>query len=249
MLFSSFSWSLFLKITFEARGIIQSIANVKYKLSLGALLITASLISLLLVFIHIRINHSSSYVFLAINLGLAWIPLAAAVAAYVSMRNRVTFYLVMPICTIAWLIFFPNAPYLLTDFQHLAFANGNTPVWFDVIIMIWFAWTGLLLGISSLFLMQEIVTSAFNRVIGWVFAIGATILSSIGIYLGRFLRWNSWDLLSDPLLIAKDMYGIVRHPITNLPTYVFTILFTLLFLFVYLTIHLIGRAMRESGKK
>ncbi|MDR3572407.1 MAG: DUF1361 domain-containing protein [Anaerolineaceae bacterium] len=221
----------------------------RYKFALGGLLIIASLISLVLVFIHIQINNSYSYSFLAINLGLAWIPLIAAIAAYVLMRNRVTFYLVMPICTIAWLIFFPNAPYLLTDFQHLAFVGGNTPVWFDVIIMIWFAWTGLLLGISSLFLMQEIVTRAFNPTIGWIFAIGATILSSIGIYLGRFLRWNSWDLLSDPLLIAKDMYGIVRHPITNFPTYVFTILFTLLFLFVYLTIHLFSGAIRESSKK
>jgi uncharacterized membrane protein len=231
------------------RVIIQNISSYKYKLSLGGLLIAASLISLFLVFIHIQYNDSYSYTFLVFNLSLAWIPLVAAVAAYISMRNRVTFFLVMPICIIVWLVFFPNAPYLLTDFQHLAFANGNTPVWFDVIIMIWFAWTGLLLGISSLYLMQEIVTRTFNPTIGWVFAIGATILSSIGIYLGRFLRWNSWDLLSDPLVIAKDMYGIVRHPITNIPTYVFTILFTLLFLFVYLTIHLFGSAIRESGKK
>jgi uncharacterized membrane protein len=115
--------------------------------------------------------------------------------------------------------------------------------------MIWFAWTGLLLGISSLYLMQEIVTRTFNRLIGWIFAISVTILSSLGIYLGRFLRWNSWDLLRDPLPIAKDMYGIVRHPITNLPTYVFTILFTLLFLFVYLSIHLFAGANRERANK
>jgi uncharacterized membrane protein len=234
---------------FKRRGIIQSISQYKYKLSLGGLLIAASVVSLILVLIHSRINGSFTYAFLVFNLGLAWIPLAAAVAAYISLRNRITFYLVMPFCIVVWLIFFPNAPYLLTDFQHLAFTNGNSPVWFDVILMIWFAWTGLLLGISSLYLMQEIVTRTFNPFIGWIFAISVTILSSLGIYLGRFLRWNSWDLLRDPLPIAKDMYGIVRHPITNLPTYVFTILFTLLFLFVYLSIHLFAGANRERVNK
>jgi uncharacterized membrane protein len=75
----------------------------------------------------------------------------------------------MPISTLVWLIFFPNAPYLMTDFQNLAFANGNSPILFDVILMVWFAWTALLLlGISSLYLMQEIVTRTFNHTIGWV---------------------------------------------------------------------------------
>jgi uncharacterized membrane protein len=72
-------------------------------------------------------------------------------------------------------------------------------------------------------------------------------VSSIGVYLGRFLRWNSWDLLADPLPIAHDLAGIVRHPIANLPTYVFTILFTLLFLFIYVAIHLFGRIVRERA--
>ncbi len=227
--------------------IFQSIYRARYKLFLGGLLIVASGISLILAEVHTRISDTNSYSFLVFNLGLAWIPFAAAVVAYIARHNRVTFFLLMPICTLVWLIFFPNAAYLLTDFQHLALKDGITPLWFDVILLIWFAWTGLLLGITSLYLMQEIVARTFNSFVGWIFAIGATILSSIGVYLGRFLRWNSWDLLQDPLPIAKDMYGIVRHPISNLPTYVFTTLFTLLFLFIYLTIHLFGRMIRERG--
>ncbi len=217
----------------------------KYKLALGSLLVIASVLSLILVKVHTHYNGSDSYSNLVFNLKLAWIPLAAAVLAYITARNRITFFLVMPICTLIWLIFFPNAPYLLTDFQHLANTDGNVPLWFDVILMLWFAWTGLLLGIASLYLMQEIVADTFTPWIGWVFAISATILSSIGIYLGRFLRWNSWDLLYDPIPIAKDMVAIVRHPISNLPTYVFTILFTLLFLFIYITIHLFGGIIKE----
>ncbi|MDD5370127.1 MAG: DUF1361 domain-containing protein [Anaerolineaceae bacterium] len=228
------------------KNVNPNLSRFRSYLLLGGLLITASAISLILEMVHTRISGSNNYAFLVFNLGLAWIPFAAAVVATAARRSRITFYLVMPICTLIWLMFFPNAAYLLTDFQHLAFANGNSPLWFDVIIMVWFAWTGLLLGITSLYLMQAIVTRTLNPIMGWIFAIGATILSSVGVYLGRFLRWNSWDLLQDPLPIAKDLYGIVRHPFSNLPTHVFTILFTLLFLFIYLTIHLFARIVREG---
>jgi uncharacterized membrane protein len=228
------------------QGLQKSFSHNRYRLALGGLLVAASVFSVLLERTHTLVNGSQDYPFLNFNLALAWIPLLAALAASVARRNRITFFLVMPLCTVLWLMFFPNAPYLLTDFQHLSFSYGSSPVWLDVILLIWFAWTGLLLGIASLYLMQEIVTRAFNREVGWIFAIVAVILSSVGVYLGRFLRWNSWDLLQDPLSIARDMYGIVRHPLANLPTYVFTILFTLLFLFIYVTIHLFGRIVREQ---
>jgi len=227
----------------------RSPLRVKYKIALSTLLIAATVISLVLEKLHTRVNGSESYSNLVFNLGLAWIPFASAVLAYISARNRFTFFLIMPICTLVWMVFFPNAPYLLTDFQHLAFTEGSAPLWFDVIVLIWFAWTGLLLGITSLYLMQEIISKTFNPIIGWFFAIGATVLSSIGIYLGRFLRWNSWDLLYDPIPIAKDMVALVRNPISNLPTYVFTILFTLLFLFIYMTIHLFSGMIQEREHK
>lgn len=227
---------------------LPSFSRLKYKLALVSLLVFASVISIILEKVHARVSGSDNYSFLIFNLFLAWIPFGAAGLAYITRHNRITFYLIMPICTLVWLIFFPNAPYLLTDFQHLASTDGNAPLWFDVILLIWFAWTGLLLGIASLYLIQEIVTDTFSPLIGWAFAIGVTILSSVGVFLGRFLRWNSWDLVKDPIPIAKDMAAIVRHPISNLPTYVFTILFTLLFLFIYLTIHLFGRIIREDKR-
>src|SRR5512138_3521388 len=222
--------------------------GLKNKAALGFLLIAATAISLMLTEAQARISGRQDYPFLIFNLGLAWIPLLAALAADLTSRNRVTFWLFMPVFTLIWLIFFPNAPYLLTDFQHLADTYSNSPLWFDVILMIWFAWTGLLLGITSLSLMQGIVTRTFNSTAGWAFAVIATLLSSIGLYLGRFLRWNSWDLLQDPLPIAKDIYGFVRHPTVNLPNYAFTLLFTLLFLFIYVTIHFLGRMSQERHR-
>lgn len=228
---------------------IERIARNRYKLALGGLLATASLISLILAKIQSVYSGGTDYPFLPFNLFLAWIPLGAAVAASLARHNRVAFYLVMPLSTLVWLAFFPNAPYLLTDFQHLAYGGSGTPLWYDVILLIWFAWTGLFVGMVSLYLMQEIVAERFNALAGWVFAAAVTILSSLGVFLGRFLRWNSWDLLKDPLPIARDVAGIVRHPLANLPTYVFTILFTLLVFFIYITIHLFGSMMREKAEK
>ncbi len=221
----------------------------KYKLALGGLLVLATLIAVVLEMLHARINGSRAYAGLIFNLGLAWVPFVAAVLAYLTRKNRLTFYLVMPLCTLVWLAFFPNAPYLLTDFNQLALPGGGAPLWFDVILLIWVAWTGLLLGVSSLYLIQEIVTRVTSPLVGWLFALVATVLSSVGVYLGRFLRWNSWDLLYNPLPIARDMYGIVRNPIANLPTYVFTILFTLLFFFIYIAFHLVAGAIRESKNR
>ena len=219
------------------------------KIALGVLLVVASVVSLALAVTHILVTSSNAYSFLIFNLFLAWIPLTAALVAKAASHNRVTLYLIMPVCTLAWLIFFPNAPYLLTDFQHLAQSNSGMPLWYDVLMLIWFAWTGLLLGIVSLAVIQEVVTRTFNRWVGWLFVLFVIILSSLGVYLGRFLRWNSWDLLQDPLPIARDVAGMVRHPLANMPTYVFTILFTLLILFIYIAIRLIGGAFQEPARK
>jgi uncharacterized membrane protein len=225
---------------------LQKILIHQYKLSIFVLLLAASLVSILLAVARIAYSNSYDYSALIWNLGLAWIPFVFASIAYVVSWSRKLLFLVVPICAFVWLIFFPNAPYILTDFQHLSTNANNAPLWYDVLMLVWFAWTGLLLGVVSLYFMQEIVTSAFGRTSGWLFTILVTVLSSVGIFLGRFYRWNSWDILGDPMPIAHDIWGWLRHPFANLRVYGFTLLFTLLFLFVYLAIHAFGRVMQEK---
>lgn len=65
-------------------------------------------------------------------------------------------------------------------------------------LLLWFAWTGFMLGFGSIYLMQQVVSDTFGQLVGWAFAIGSIGLTSYGIYLGRFLRWNSWDVLRNP---------------------------------------------------
>jgi uncharacterized membrane protein len=217
----------------------------KYKLVISLLLLLASLVSVGLAGARMAYSSSRDYATMIWNLGLAWIPYLFSSLAYMISWSRKRLFLVVPVVAFIWLIFFPNAPYILTDFQHLNTNAANAPLWYDVLMLIWFAWTGLLLGVVSLHFMQEIVTRAFGRITGWVFTLGVTVLSSIGIFLGRFNRWNSWDLFNDPLHIAHDIWDWLKNPLDHLRVYGFILLFTFLFLFVYIAIHAFGRIMQE----
>jgi uncharacterized membrane protein len=226
--------------------LIRSLAEHKTKLAILILLGIASLISVALETARIAYSGSLNYLFLVWNLLLAWIPLGFAAAAYASaLMRKPVMYLVILGCAVVWLLFFPNAPYLLTDFQHLSTVVDDVPAWFNVILIIWFAWTGLMLGVVSLYLMQEIVGRILGGVVSWAFVILATGLGALGIYIGRFLRWNSWDVLQSPMPFAVDVLDRIRHPGAHIQSLAFTILFALLFLFIYLTIYLFGHLTYE----
>jgi len=138
--------------------------------------------------IRIRETGDGFYRFLVWNLFLAWVPLALAAAAYALLRRGVDG--LVAALLVAWLLFFPNAPYLLTDFIHLE--EGPAPLWYDALMLSAFAWTGLLVGFASLYLVQIILRRAFGAAAAWLGVFGALGLASIGVYIGRFVRLNSW---------------------------------------------------------
>ena len=98
-----------------------------------------------------------------------------------------------------WLLFLPNAPYLLTDLIHLG-SRDDAPLWFDLVLFSAFAWTGAFLGFLSIYLMQVVVRRAHGALLGWALVGGSLLASGFGIYLGRSLRWNSWDFVTSPSL-------------------------------------------------
>ncbi len=188
-------------------------------------------------------SHNSHYEFLVWNLFLAWVPVALAVLAYrVSFRRGFGGRLALVLTAIVWLAFFPNAPYILTDFAHLVDIHDHVPLWYDVILIGWYAWTGLLLGILSLRLMQDIVTRGAGRVAGWALVVAVTVLGSIGIYIGRFLRWNSWQAFQSPGTLLHKALGTSGgdKPDIDVRFLGFSALFAALFLFVYLAVYLLG---------
>ncbi len=215
----------------------------RFAVAILVLLAAASFVCVAMMGMRMWYTHTRHYDFLLWNLVLAWVPLAFAGLAYtVAMRRRRgASYPLIAASAVAWLIFFPNAPYILTDFLHLGSMGDISPGWYDVLMLFWYAWTGLLLGVVSLYLMQEMVASRLGLAASWVFVVLAAGLGSVGIYLGRFLRWNSWDLLRRPGPLTSELYGRVTDPASQPRLLGFTVLFTLLFLFVYVAVTIFAK--------
>jgi uncharacterized membrane protein len=219
----------------------------KYKIGVFALLTAASVVCIGLVLARVLYSSSGRYTSLVWNLFLAWIPFLLAYLAYVLSWRRLLMYVIIPVFALLWLIFFPNAPYILTDLQHLGQGSSAVPLWYDVILLIWFSWTGMLLGIVSLNLMQEIIKRQLGRGISWVFVLGVAILNGVGLYVGRFIRLNSWDILRNPGEAASNVFDWLSDP--SLRSVGFITLYTLFFVFVYLTLHAFGRLLQEGSER
>jgi len=217
----------------------------RYKIAIFGLMASASAICILLVAARIAYSDSGRYASLVWNLFLAWIPFVLAYLAHAMSWRKLLLYLVLPVTAFLWLIFFPNAPYILTDLQHLVRVTSSAPLWYDVIVMVWFSWTGLLLGLVSRYLMHDIVQRTLGRWLGWAFVFLVSGLSSFGVYLGRFVRFNSWDLLDDPKEIVVTVLGLAIDPSKRLIA--FTILFAVFYLFVYLTLYSFAHLLQEHS--
>jgi len=192
----------------------------------------ASLVCVMLVIARWYRTEVLDYRFMVWNLFLAWIPFVVAYIAYRLHRVQPRRSLLIAGCALIWLLFLPNAPYLLTDLIHLRY-RADALMWYDLMLLLWFAWTGFMLGFGSIYLMQQIVADSFGRIIGWLFAISSISMTSFGVYLGRFLRWNSWDVLRNPVALLADVYHLFRHPIANVHTHIYWSLLAVLLIFVY----------------
>jgi uncharacterized membrane protein len=221
----------------------------RFAAAIIGLLGAASLICVGLLAARMWYSHSVHYGFLVWNLLLAWVPFVFAGLAYaLAATGRAIGYVVVALSAVVWLLFFPNAPYLLTDFLHLGSMGDIVPGWFDVLMLFWFSWTGLMLGVVSLYLMQDIVARVLGTTGGWVFVVLAAGLGSFGIYLGRFLRWNSWDLVRRPGPLAGELFGRVIDPAAQPRLLGFTLVFALLFLFVYVAVYIFAKLTKPPGQ-
>lgn len=185
------------------------------KMYLIIVLCVATLITLISVY---NIQYPSGgrpYLFIFWDTFLAWVTVGFAVMldllfCYSRKKFRVVMLIVMGTM---WLFFFPNAPYLVTDLLHVFARYSFDPTkrfWMDMVFwqhlftLFTIAMLGILLGTYSLFSVQHLVSISFGVITSWIFAIIVLLLSSFGIYIGRFVRWNSWDVLTRPGYILKE---------------------------------------------
>ncbi|NSL89070.1 DUF1361 domain-containing protein [Chitinophaga solisilvae] len=170
----------------------------------------------------VRIAHTGSYLRISLvwNLFLAYIPFAITRRMErnpAEIKNRYTWYSYF----IVWLLFIPNSPYILTDLFHLF--DGGVPLWFDLFVIFSFAWNGMMLGYISIRSMENLWRTRHTRWPAWLFTFPVMLLCGMGVYIGRYLRYNSWDVVKDPLTLLGDMRDILLHPIENKSAWAFTI--------------------------
>ncbi len=199
-----------------------------------------------LLFMRFHLSGNERYLFLVWNLFLAGLPLVASTTLkFLHESGKWRWCAAWPLMFF-WLAFLPNAPYILTDLFHLK-ATRHVPLWLDLMLILSFAWNGLIFGLISVLDMQNIFSERWTRFSGWIIAIGALIASSFGIYLGRFLRWNTWDIVSRPEALLKDIISPILHPLQHPTPLGVTLSFSVFLILVYLTLHALLRQYRLNN--
>jgi uncharacterized membrane protein len=213
-------------------------------------LILASVLSCALVAVRAYYAGTTAYLFFFWNLFLAWVPVGAALVFYGLAARQSRAWTLLLAAAIVWFLFFPNAPYIVTDIVHLR-QIPPVPYWYDIVCVMAFAQTGLFLGYLSLYLMQEVIRAWMGRLAGWLFALTMLGLSGFGVYLGRFLRWNSWDALVDPIGIMRGV-ARVANPWNDAQPLAFSTTFfafsLVCYLIVYSFAHLHGWVQKASAR-
>jgi uncharacterized membrane protein len=200
------------------------------------ILVATTATCIILYAIRIKWTGSFNYGFLLWNLLLAWVPLYFS--RLLLRRNNFDSKHYSIVLFLAWLVFFPNAPYIISDFVHLKPKLG-IPLWFDILLLMSFAWNGLILGILSLLDIHHVLLKYLSPTASWVSITSILFLSGYGIYLGRFIRLNSWDIVAEPFQVFQKITQNLADPL-SLPRIIgVTLGFGLFLLFSYSTIYFI----------
>ncbi len=166
----------------------------------AALLLTA--LTALMGGIRFGIVGTHSWTFLAKNLFLAWLP--ALFALLVAARPRAAWYLLLPLGAL-FIIFLPNAPYIVTDLIHLA-TPRKTVVWLDALVVGSAALAGLVITFGTIDRVASAMGSRIGgRHTGLALRVTLPLLAALGVYFGRFARWNSWDVVTRPGHLLEDL--------------------------------------------
>ena len=205
------------------------------RLSRPALLAVLVAWCLTLLFLRAYYAGSISFVFLGWNLFLALLPLAASGLLRALDRRRAPLAALLAVGA-GWLLFLPNAPYILTDLFHYR-SRPPVPTWYDLGLLLSFAGTGLLAGYLSLADVQQVVRRRSGPLAGWALAVGTLFLSGFGIYLGRYLRWNSWEIVTSPEALLRDVAAPILSPLHHTQAVAVTLFFGVLLTLGYLAMH------------
>jgi uncharacterized membrane protein len=185
-----------------------------------------------------------TFIFLIWNLFLAWIPYCISQWLY-NKQEKIKSRFVFVIAVLLWLAFVPNTFYILTDLYHIgdAYNDYTMPNWYDLAMILSFAWNGLLLGILSVRYIEKVVQRRFVVKNDLLFLYPIMWLNALGVYVGRYLRFNSWDLLSNPFYLIRDIADVLFHPFAERYATGMIFCFSVLMTLIYITVKKLSKAI------
>jgi uncharacterized membrane protein len=200
-------------------------------LSVPQQLLFSALFSLLLLTARILFTGHILFSFLVWNLFLAWVPYALTRRMETEHTAGKRFWFL----SLVWLLFLPNSFYILTDLFHLTMDRAM-PLWYDLALLLSFAWSGMLLGVRSMHAMEGLLSRRLHLRLGWLFVLPLMALNAFGIYLGRYLRFNSWDVLANPFELLQDILYLLIHPFRNRLDWTMIGCYTVLLTVIYVSV-------------
>lgn len=214
---------------------------------LFALLLITNTVSVVLFVFRLIGADNFRYWFMLWNLALAWIAPFFALWL-VSRLSRTSWKHWFNIAlTLAWLLFLPNSFYMVSDLIHVQ-QTGEVNVIFDAVLFSSFIFNGFIAGYIGTYLIHRELTKRLSVLQTYLAILGVFMLSSYAIYLGRVLRWNTWDALVSPAALLFDISDTILRPLDHLQAYVITFSFTILigsfYLLAYQLLYILRSARR-----
>jgi uncharacterized membrane protein len=227
------------------KKILLNIKNrIPTSLTIRQWLIISSLFSLTLLTTRVIASGRLSYAFLAWNLFLAYVPYF--ISQWLDrhqqiLRNRIK--LVSLIFT--WILFMPNSFYILTDLFHLE-NMGNDHSWFDLTLILSFAWSGVIFGILSIRKMEMLLKKAKGNLVSGFIICTVMWLNAFGVYIGRFLHFNSWDIIVNRFSLLTEITNIIFNPYDYRYAWAMSICFAFFMIIIYYTIKKLSEAFKNG---
>lgn len=208
----------------------------------------SSLVSVLLLAIRMILAGNSRFIFMIWNLVLAWIPVLFALGLRLGLATYRLKSWQNVVLIVLWLGFLPNSFYLMTDLIHLQ-SSGEASILYDIGMMMSFIINGLLLGYISLYIVHvQLLKKLRASIVLWF--VGFVLLAcSFAIYLGRYLRWNTWDIIFNPFGILFDVSERVVNPVLHYQTFIVTGVFFIILSSTYAVIYQITKVLSHNVQK
>jgi len=223
-------------------NILLSITRLSFiKSEIDRLIGYSVLFSLSLVIFRIWYTQEPIFIFMPWNLFLAYLPyqlLKIFKPSAKDLKSKLLFSGVF----VVWLLLIPNAFYMITDLFHLM-QRENIPLWFDLVLLMSFAWNGMILGFLSVRQMEKNLSLILPGLREGLFVSLIMFLNSFGVYLGRYLRFNSWDIISNPFNLAKEMGLLLIHPLDNRAAWAMILAFTIMMTIIYKMLKKLSRQL------